>query len=231
MTDETIRKTVIVEDEALKHGFTQLPNYVLKNPKLSFGARLTYAVLLSYAWQDDFCFPAQEKLGEDLGVSRQSINKFLNELKAGKLIDWKRQGLNRPNIYRILDVKHSLHPDVNERLPQDVKQGLHKEESSKYIQNNVNVSKEIVDNPGKNPDRGEASLKKESLAQYILEQLGDQRSLGFYRKVARILPEAMIHRALSETKDADLTGRIRRSRGACFTDLVKRYAKELQVSL
>ena len=94
MTEEVIKKTVIVEDEALKHGFTQLPNYVLKNPKLSFGARLTYAVLLSYAWQEDFCFPAQEKLAEDLGVSRQSINKFLNELKAVKLIDWKRQGLS-----------------------------------------------------------------------------------------------------------------------------------------
>ena len=44
MPDEVIKKTVIVEDEALKHGFTQLPNYVLKNPKLTFGARLTYAV-------------------------------------------------------------------------------------------------------------------------------------------------------------------------------------------
>lgn len=230
MTQEVIKKTVIVEDEALKHGFTQLPNYVLKNPKLSFGARLTYAVLLSYAWQENFCFPAQEKLAEDLGVSRQSINKFLNELKVVELIDWKRQGLNRPNIYRILDVKQGLHPDVNESLPQDVKQGLHKEETSKYIQNNVNVSKNDVDNSCKT-DNPAGADGNEDMALYILEQLGDRKSLGFYRKVARIMPEQIIHRALSETKDADLTGRIRRSRGACFTDLVKRYAKELEVAL
>jgi DNA-binding MarR family transcriptional regulator len=230
MTEEIIKNTVIVEDEALKHGFTQLPNYVLKNPKLSFGARLTYAVLLSYAWQEEFCFPAQEKLAEDLGVSRQSINKFLNELKAAKLVDWKRQGLNRPNIYRILDVNQSLHPDVKQRLPQDVKQGLHEEDSSKYIQNNVNVSKKDVDKSYKADDPAGAD-GNEAMAQYILEQLGDRKSLGFYRKVARLMPEGVIYRALSETKDADLTGRIRRSRGACFTDLVKRYAKELQVSL
>jgi hypothetical protein len=99
------KHTIVVLNEALKHGFTQLPNYVLKDMHLSFGARLAYAVLLSYAWQDDSCFPGQKRMAQDLGTSDRSIRTFLNELKGRGYIDWKQQGLNKPNIYYILDYK------------------------------------------------------------------------------------------------------------------------------
>lgn len=97
------KHTIVVLNKALKHGFTQLPRYILKDKQLSFGARLTYAVLLSYAWQDDSCFPGQERMAADLGTSDRSIRTFLNELRTRNYIDWKQQGLNKPNIYYILD--------------------------------------------------------------------------------------------------------------------------------
>lgn len=97
------KHTIVVLNEALKHGFTQLPNFVLKDKTLSFGARLAYAVLLSYAWQAESCFPGQQRMAEDLGTSDRSIRTFLNELKERGYIDWKQQGLNRSNIYYILD--------------------------------------------------------------------------------------------------------------------------------
>jgi len=103
---EILKKhTIVVLNEALKQGFTQLPRYVLRDSKLSFGARLTYAVLLSYAWQDDSCFPGQERMAKDLGTSDRSVRTFLNELKEHGYIDWKQQGLGKPNIYYILDYK------------------------------------------------------------------------------------------------------------------------------
>src|SRR5687768_18420121 len=80
------KNTIVVLNEALKQGFTQLPRFVLKDKKLSFGARLTYAVLLSYAWQEDSCFPGQDKMAGDLGVSRQAINGYLIELKENSYI-------------------------------------------------------------------------------------------------------------------------------------------------
>ena len=95
--------TIVVLNEALKQGFTQLPRYVLKDKTLSFGARLTYAVLLSYAWQEDSCFPGQERMANDLGTTDRSIRTFLTELKQHGYIDWKQQGLGKPNIYYILD--------------------------------------------------------------------------------------------------------------------------------
>ena len=87
----------------LKQGFTQLPNRVLKDTRLSFGARLTYAVLLSYAWDKENCFPGQDRMAEDLGTSARSVRTFLRQLKKYGYISWKQQGLNKPNLYSILD--------------------------------------------------------------------------------------------------------------------------------
>ena len=67
------KNTIVVLNEALKQGFTQLPRFVLKDKKLSFGARLTYAVLLSYAWQEDSCFPV-------------STSRFLNQGEVDKFM-------------------------------------------------------------------------------------------------------------------------------------------------
>ena len=55
-------------DVATQGGFTQVPNFILKSKKLSSGDKLAFAMLLSYAWQNDYCFPGQETLAKDLGV-------------------------------------------------------------------------------------------------------------------------------------------------------------------
>jgi len=53
-------------DALSQRGFTQVPNHVLRSDKVSPGAKLAYAMLLSYAWQNDFCFPGQERLAKDM---------------------------------------------------------------------------------------------------------------------------------------------------------------------
>jgi hypothetical protein len=99
------KHTIVVLNEALKHGFAQIPRYVLCDRKLSFGARLTYAVLLSYAWQEGSCFPGQDRVSVDLGVTRRAVSKYLTELRKFKYINWKRRGMGKTNIYYILDYK------------------------------------------------------------------------------------------------------------------------------
>jgi hypothetical protein len=97
------KHTIVVLNEALKHGFTQLPNFVLKDKTLSFGARLAYAVLLSYAWQEESCFPGQDKMADDLGCSKRQVIRYLQELRETQYVDWKQRGLNKTNVYYILD--------------------------------------------------------------------------------------------------------------------------------
>lgn len=90
---------VWVEDETLRQGFTQIPNVLLRRPDLTVGAKLTYMVLLSYAWQQDSCFPGQLRMAADMGVSDRSVRTYLGELIAKGLLDVRRRGLGLTNLY------------------------------------------------------------------------------------------------------------------------------------
>lgn len=84
-------QTVILQDESLKKftgGFTSVPNAVLENAELSLGARMTYIMLLKYAWQKDFCFPAQERMATDLGLTSRSVRTFLKDYGIKPLGDF-----------------------------------------------------------------------------------------------------------------------------------------------
>src|SRR6202158_6186651 len=69
-------------DAATAMGFTQVPNFLLKSKKLSAGDKMTFAMLLSYAWQNDFCFPGQLRLAEDMGLHETNVRKHLKSLQA-----------------------------------------------------------------------------------------------------------------------------------------------------
>jgi hypothetical protein len=84
--------TVVLQDEGLRKlkGFVQIPKAVLLCQTISYGAKVAYSILLGYAWQDEFCFPAQESLANDLGCSVRQARRFLVELKDQRFISWKQ---------------------------------------------------------------------------------------------------------------------------------------------
>jgi hypothetical protein len=109
------RDTIVVADETLREGFTQVPNRLLRAPGLTHGAKLCYALLLSYAWQADRCFPGQERLARDLGVERKAVIRYLAELKEKGLVLVQRRGLGKTNVYvlpKLADVPFLGLPDV-----------------------------------------------------------------------------------------------------------------------
>src|ERR1700674_3460995 len=79
-------------DSVALHGFTQVPNFILKSPDISIGAKTTYALFLSYAWHNDMCFPGQDTLAKAVGMSIGSVNAFIKELEANSLIEVTRRG-------------------------------------------------------------------------------------------------------------------------------------------
>lgn len=99
--EEQLTDGVIVDDETLRQGFTLVPNVILRYPGISFGAKLCYAMLLSYAWQKDRCFPGQDRLGADLGVTARSVQTYLAELKQCGIIEVSQRGLTKTNVYRL----------------------------------------------------------------------------------------------------------------------------------
>ncbi|MBI5748059.1 MAG: hypothetical protein HZA00_02960, partial [Nitrospinae bacterium] len=80
-----------------------------------------------------------------------------------------------------------------------------------------------------------SELEEKSRSEYLLERIlevtGDKRSKGFYRKVTRKCPDAIIYRALSEVKDTDRMGKIKKSKGAYFTSLIQKYAEEQGIEI
>ncbi len=69
------------------------------------------------------------------------------------------------------------------------------------------------------------------LVEEILKTCGDAHSRGFYRLVAKRAPAELIFAALSETKYQARLGKIRKSRGAFFTDELMRLSRERGIDL
>lgn len=92
---------IIGADLATRHGFTQVPNFILTKSDISVGAKLAYAMLLKYAWGDDACFPGQTKLAQDMGSGERSVRRYLEELEKAALLEIVQRGLGKTNLYRL----------------------------------------------------------------------------------------------------------------------------------
>src|ERR1700722_17494790 len=84
-------------DPVAAQGFTQVPNFILKDPKISVGAKIVYAMFLSYAWHNDSCFPGQERLAEDMGLTRVRVTQLTSELEAAGFVSIQRRGAENPD--------------------------------------------------------------------------------------------------------------------------------------
>ncbi len=106
--------TLATTDPVARGGFTQIPNFILKDGSLSVGAKVVYAMFLSYAWHNDSCFPGQDRLAEDMGMSRSRVTEFIGELEKVGLVTIQRRGQGKTNLYTIhFQVKSMVRrPDV-----------------------------------------------------------------------------------------------------------------------
>ena len=89
------------DDPIARAGFTQVPNFILKDGDLSLGAKVTYSMFLHYTWHNDFCFPGQERLAADMGMSQPRVSQFIKELEGVGLIEITRRGQGKTNIYKL----------------------------------------------------------------------------------------------------------------------------------
>ena len=88
-------------DPVAAQGFTQVPNFILKDPKISVGAKIVYSMFLSYAWHNDSCFPGQDRLAVDMGLTRVRVTQLISELETGGLVTIQRRGQGKTNLYTI----------------------------------------------------------------------------------------------------------------------------------
>jgi predicted ArsR family transcriptional regulator len=96
----------------------------MRDKSLTVGARLAYAFLLMYAWQEDSCFAGQVKMAQEMGVSERHLRRFLTELRDTGYINIERKDKRFNNTYIILDKqptklkrKFARHETVLDRTP------------------------------------------------------------------------------------------------------------------
>ena len=80
-------------------GFTQVPNYLLNNSKLTANAKVVYAKLLSYAWHNNRVYPGQVRMAEEIGSNKSTVNRAILELQKQGWIEITRRGQGMTNVY------------------------------------------------------------------------------------------------------------------------------------
>ncbi len=127
--------TLRIENEALRRGFTLIPNYILRARGISRDAKMLYSILLSYAWQTDSCFPGYDRLMEDMQCGRPQVAKYIKELKDVGLIEVRRRGQGMTSIYTLKDIRgEEIQKFQNEtsRSFDSEPQGVSERNSKKY---------------------------------------------------------------------------------------------------
>ena len=95
------RQNIVLQgfDPISAGGFTQVPNFLLNDPKISANAKVVYAKLLSYAWNNDRVFPGQDTMAKDVGMSQPTIARAVKELEGNEWLEIERRGQGKTNIY------------------------------------------------------------------------------------------------------------------------------------
>lgn len=74
-------------------------------------------------------------------------------------------------------------------------------------------------------------LKRDVVAEELAQALDDPNSLGCYRMIAEKVPHPILYQTLASVKEAAEAGRIRKSRGALFVEIIKQYADSHEIDL
>jgi DNA-binding GntR family transcriptional regulator len=105
---------------------SMIPNWLQCRREVSQGAKLAYARLAQHAGKDGECFPKQQTLAAELGVSERTANEYVRRLVKSGLIETDRPGLGKANRYFFLD-----HPWIHEGQPKALASaGQERQESS-----------------------------------------------------------------------------------------------------
>src|SRR5947209_3654985 len=82
--------------------FAKVPHVVMRDGRLSQGAKVLYGAIGEYQRQNDCAWPGQRLLAADEGCSERQVRRYLHELKEAGLLVVQQRGLNHTNRYFLL---------------------------------------------------------------------------------------------------------------------------------
>lgn len=193
---------------------------------------LVYSLLACLVNKSQTCFPSQKYIAQKLGYSRATISKTIKILESFGLIKIEKRSRYHL-VYSLLKVRCRPQFTSKSRCKVEETQMSNRGNSDvNYIDTNDNTLTRIYNNDNNvNKKTGTVSKKpkpksrEEQLAWDIAQALNDKENLGLYISYCRKYSERIIWRAFGETKEIS-TDKIKKSKGALFTYLVKKYSKK-----
>jgi hypothetical protein len=85
--------------------------------------------------------------------------------------------------------------------------------------------------PKPHKEKPEDIIRRDFLAEEMATSLGDQKSLGAFRKIAERIPEAIIRDYLAQIKETWHEGKVKKSRGALFISMIQQYTASHRIDL
>lgn len=165
-------------------------------------------------------------LDQGTGLSQRHVQRTVRSLEEKNIVEVDRQvsedGDSDINVYslKFLERVGTSCPYPRDKMSLRVETPVSPTTNSiqETVDNTVNGKRSLILDL---PDLDQPEGKTEYVAQYILDELGDDHSERFYRLVAAKVPEDIIRRALAEIQQdgADHPARV-------FTHRMKLYALE-----
>lgn len=193
--------------------------------KLSDTDLRTLIALATFMNSEGNCYPSQETLARALGISQPAVAKRMKRLLAfrwqGKALVTARKVRNSNGRYEttVYTVLPATKLDIFSKKKRDYNHITDGHMAEGHTNKNQELNKIKTTVTGSKLTEGE-----EREANLLALDMGDTRSLAYYRKVIRQVPPPIFFRARSEALAED---NIRRSRGALFAHLVKKYHGQL----
>ncbi len=152
---------IVVENELLRRGFTSIPNYIFGLP-ISSNAKLIYMAILSYAWTNSSCYPGLAKLCQDVSLSDKPVTKAIEELSNASLLEVKRRGQGKTNLYIIKDFIRESNRSQTEGKPSESRIGEspNQESENLRIKNRRISESRIGESPNQESEKRRFSNKR-----------------------------------------------------------------------
>jgi len=242
-----------MDEPSIRHRSTFKHHYTMTSNVLIFGykqltdpVKLTYQAIDSFDWSNGegkrkgYAFPSLATLAGLRGVDERTLRRHLSALESAGLLRrevrpgqpsllWIEEPSKEECEQYLSTMAMSPDTDVRGRGDTDVRP-LYEESEESETDKTVNGAKAFKGRRrGKRFLSAQEKAKQEWLANHMVKQLGDPRSLGFYRKQAAEVEESRIFEALSLVRVARREGRVRKSPGALFVKLLPELGKGIEV--
>lgn len=187
-----------------------------------------YNVLASFVNSEtQSCIPTQKTMAELIGISRRTVIRKTKLLKKLGLIRVeKKKGRCH---YQLLKLKANVTSDsqrCDKRYISDATQGNINKNYLKRI-NNKNIDiKKFLNSDIKTLKEFKPRTREELLALDIAKGLNDIKALPLYLSYAKKYPESLLRKILGEIKEIPIE-KIKKSRGALFNHLIKKYGQQV----